>query len=314
MKDSKKRRTGFTIVELLVGIGLFGIISVFAYSMLKGALDASLVGKVQQDVQAKVKVALDAITSELKSSYTPNFLGYRSSVIFPPLSQFDTADQTPSEAPTPRLPVGFPIVTWSGSTPTIDATPMNRIKDNRNRLVFYTRRDSRNNTTGQNVANFFIVDYSVEIYPLTASERSCRLVRKSYSWNLTTNYEMGLSRVNPGGVNEYFLFNDADLRNPQEIQTIIEMPGAGDAILLYASRIVEGNPQTVVPNQIFVRLGICQAVKALKSHTFYNEDTEGTPAVYTDAFSNALADPKYNSPQRKNLRTAVMETSVTIPK
>lgn len=318
---------GFTLVELLIGIGLFAILSTAAYSMLTGSMNASLVGKVQADVNSKAKTAVEAIANDLRTSYTPVYSLYNSSVIFPTTRQIDTTQ--PDGTNFVPQTVGVPELQGKKYTKkSVDATE--RIFNNVNQLVFYSHVPDPDSHVPDSDSNLD-VGYSIVRYYVTRSnptDTRVALKRKVYNWQNMHLTDEGY----PVGITKDITFDpEAAFAEPMEVGgnnltaykndfNVIEMPMEGDFIVLYVSRAAEryNGGMTIVPNQFYIKVIVGQQARlndALRGsinftlHKKYGSDL----AAYQDTLEEQLLLDPHNA-KRRMLRTAVMDSTVTVPK
>ncbi len=306
------KKRGFTLIELMIAIFLFSILSVAAYSIMKSSMDATLAGKVQQDIQNKALTAMNAITTDLKSSITLRTDAYTSSVIYPDTLHFSSATQNPANANTNR----WTTASFPGTAPDLtDNNGRAQLLENNNSLIFYTR-DAGN--------DFRVVEYMVAA-TVAGQKRTCRLDRITWRWG-NPNQLLGLDAdgsdfvFSRNGTNG--LTSGGGIENRQ---TIVEMPNNGDAIVLYTSRGVEENPvvagqRLLIPNQYFVKIIICQNIRNIDSATaaqrlnsiYNNNTTDGSALTYGSGLTSVFAGPVNR--ERRNYRTTELETAIVVPK
>lgn len=318
MSSFKNKSLGFTLVEIMVAIVLFGFLAIGAYSLLKGSMDATLKSRVQQDAQEKASAIINAVTPDLKSSFShrrkdgANNLNFQSSVIFPdpdhPSSAFAPGSfGTQNDAN--KWEEGDQI-----PTPGLENTEsLEEIPNNINRLVFYS--NFRNSGTN----NFFVTEYRVSPKILADNGlMSCAFERLVWAWDsLGDNTLNGNLQFNEG----YFAGATLGNKPPalRERQTVVEMPNAGDVIVFYTARNIE--PQSgVVParlsqNQYLIKAIVAENVKSnLNSANIYSE-SNGVVNI-TNRFVDIMKGtdlPRSEKYLTKNYRTVTLDASVTVP-
>lgn len=317
-----KKRTGFTLVEIMVAVTLFSILSVAVYSLLKSSMDSTLKQKTQEAANTNAKAILSAISTDLKSSSvingtlslpdSNNSAQYLSSVICPATGEASTADLDTTEVNLNNLvPPGFKPLNRDD---LINNDGIDRISDNCNRLVFYRRFLEVNNDTNQAEVNFQVIEYRVEV---DANTHKCRLQRIRYDWNgNAANTWLGLNldkNVNGNAVdNQNFTFDTGDLEKPLQTETIVELPNEGDAIILYTARTFDDtfNPRRLSANQYFIKVIVFQTAKSNPNQLQYDNNT----CQYNAAFFAANNFVNNNRPTNifKNYRVAEIDTIVNV--
>ena len=104
---------GFTLIELMIAIVLFSVLSIATYTLLKNTMDSGLQQKAQQSANENAKNLLKMIAYDLKSSTVVNYrtklknstsiqdehFFYPSSVFYPTISQCSSTTRTDEETP-----------------------------------------------------------------------------------------------------------------------------------------------------------------------------------------------------------------------
>jgi prepilin-type N-terminal cleavage/methylation domain-containing protein len=62
------KNRGFTLIEVLIALGILGIIILGMYGILKGGMDIWRGGKEKTDVIAQARLAMDRLTRELRAT------------------------------------------------------------------------------------------------------------------------------------------------------------------------------------------------------------------------------------------------------
>jgi len=73
MKFKNKKRTGLTIIELLLGLSIFVLISLTVYSTFFGGIRLSQRARVQNDVYSEIRMSFELISRELQSMLVYDF-------------------------------------------------------------------------------------------------------------------------------------------------------------------------------------------------------------------------------------------------
>ena len=316
MNNLKYKSPGFTLIEILVAVLLLGFLSIGAYSVLQSSMDATIKGKVQQDVQTKASAIINAITSDLKSSFpyrkknNVQNLNFHSSVIFPD-----------PDHPTTLVPPGTygtpnDANRWTDNAANVLNMPgletenaRNQMANNINRLVFYSNFRASNGTN-----NFLVTEYRVSLKDIATGLQSCFLERLVWDWDANADNTLNDNR---------FQFNAAAfVGTPRERHTIVEMTNPGDVIILYTARNVEPQqgviPARLSPNQYFIRTIVAGKTKANEPNNIYTNIGDGRMQLNNDfatvmtPLQNTRANRVKNG-RRANYRTATLDASVTVP-
>ena len=308
-KTSKKVFSGFTLIEIMVAMGLFIVLAISAYIFLKNLTEATLAGKVQQDAQNKAAAIINAITTDLKSSESARLFNGAAnreditSVLFPELFKINTrTDATNTRVnPTVTAPPEFP------KEINENIAHPEAITRNQNRIIFYSKTSDNHS---------IIIEYTV-VRSETMEGNSCRLERRVYRWNpAIANF--GLTENGNA-----YLLSDVDFKERDASrQTIAEMQNPGDAIILYTSRSLVPDPfdhtaaNTVSNDQYFIRVIVCEQIKRPQGNItgIYENvgaDGDGSPIRYSGNFTAIFSNGK--TAQRKNYRIASMDSVVKVP-
>lgn len=317
-----RKSCGFTLVEILIGIALFAILSVAAFSFMQSSMTATLRQKTQQQANDNAKAILTAVTTEMKSSYRePAALtmtgksgdpicNYKSSVIYPATAEASTADGAIASK---RELVAPSIDTDEG---------LDRAGANKNEVVFYTRT---------NDGKFYVVRYAVIV-----ENGLCRVDRFVYNWPYHTEW-CGIS-VNSTSIS--LAVDGMDVRYTgtgklgtdisEQRTTIASLPSVGDAAILYVARSWDdtyggGLASKLSANQYFVKVLVFQTLRGL-DETSYKRDVRsnftGDPTVAA-TFSAGNAPLKLfksnssnfatnDSMKRQNYRAAELDGIVNV--
>lgn len=310
-----RKRTGFTLVEIMVAVTLFSILSVAVYSLLKSSMDSTLKQKTQEAANTNAKAILAAISTDLKSSSVidgtlppgggGNAVRYISSVICPATGEASTADLSNANVNLNNLiSPGFKPLNRND---LINANGLARIAANSNRLVFY-RKIIDPNDDGN--IRFIIIEYAVE---LTNAGKS-RLVRRQYDWPNTQWTGLQFTAANnPIAVNNQdFTFDPGTLNNPFQTETIVELPNEGDAIILYTARTFDDTfaPRRLSANQYFIKVIVLQTARSNPNQLQYNNNNREYGAAFFA--ENTFVSNDQPTQTLKNYRVAELDTIVNV--
>ena len=236
----KHSKFGFTLIELMVALGLFAALSITVYTVLKNSLDSTLKANTQQTANENAKSIMSIITADLKSSmvlnsrllasgtYPRSFYQYPSSVIFPPTTSFSSAYS------------GADLTTVPGILSEGNTKWGTILPNNQNKIFFYNQKNSHDGTGNLETS---VIEYRVAV---DNDYSNCRLERREYNWSADGLYSstwLGLksdsasSNLSIDGAN--ITFNSAGLPAPQPPEVITKLPNMGDAILLYTERGID---------------------------------------------------------------------------
>ncbi len=309
-----KKSSGFTLVEIMIAVVLFSILSVAVYSLLKSSMDSTLKQKTQEAANTNAKAILSTISADLKSSSViegsflagGNSTQYLSSVICPATGEASTADLGQADLDNLNPAPGFKALDRDD---LINIDGLGSIARNYNRLVFYRR------VINNNSVDFNIIEYGVEVDQNT---HKCRLQRKIYNWNNVTTWTgLNLSNgINESAIdNQDFTFNAADLNgmNPATEETIVELPNEGDAIILYTARTFDDTftPRRLSANQYFIKVIVLQTARSnpdpLDYDAFQYQAEDGTFFNVNNFVNNDRPTDTL-----KNYRVAELDTIVNV--
>lgn len=314
-----RKNCGFTLVEILIGIALFAILSVAAFSFMQSSMTATLRQKTQQQANDNAKAILTAVTTEMKSSYRePAALtmynksgdpicNYKSSVIYPATAEASTAD-------------GAIASKRDLVAPSIDTDEgLNRAAANKNEVVFYTRT---------NDGRFYVVRYAVIV-----ENGLCRVDRFVYNWPNPAQW-CGI-KVNStsislavDGMDVRYYRGNLGSEDSTKRTTVASLPNVGDAAILYVARSWDdtyggGLASKLSANQYFVKVLVFQTLRGLDISSYATE--VGAASSSTDAASfsagksplrlfksNSANFTKDDSMKRQNYRAAELDGIVTV--
>lgn len=314
-----RKNCGFTLVEILIGIALFAILSVAAFSFMQSSMTATLRQKTQQQANDNAKAILTAVTTEMKSSYrepaalTMNnksgdpICNYKSSVIYPATAEASTADGAIASK---RELVAPSIDTDEG---------LDRAGANKNEVVFYTRTNN---------GEFYVVRYAVIV-----ENGLCRVDRFVYNWPNPTQW-CGI-RVNStsislavDGMDVRYYTGNLGSEITTKRTTIASLPSVGDAAILYVARSWDdtyggGLASKLSANQYFVKVLVFQTLRGLDISNYSNEVGASSNSTVAASFSASKAPlrlfkssssnfTKNDSMKRQNYRAAELDGIVTV--
>lgn len=312
-----RKNCGFTLVEILVGIALFAILSVAAFSFMQSSMTATLSQKTQQQANDNAKAILTAVTTEMKSSYRePAALtmdnksgypicNYKSSVIYPATAEASTAD-------------GAINTKKSLVAPSIDTDEgLDRAGANKNEVVFYTRTDR---------GDFYVVRYAVIV-----ENGLCRVDRFVYNWSNHAQSQWSGIRMYSNttslavdGMDIRYYPNNLGNEITTKRTTIASLPSVGDAAILYVARSWDdtyggGLASKLSANQYFVKVLVFQTLRGLDEISYKNDvgPFSGNPTTAaTFSASNAplklFRSNNSDSMKRRNYRAAELDGIVNV--
>ena len=319
----KKRnfKFGFTLIELMVAIGLFAALMVGAYTLLKNSLDSTLAQKTQQVANDNAKAIISLVADDLKSSNvisgtmatdSVNAYQYPSSVIFPATSQQSTVGTS-----TTAYPANITAVNNLVSVPSVYKNRTG-ITNNKNRLIFY-KQEYDNTGTLKN----YIIEYRVAA---NDDLSNCSLRRIKYNWTDVkwTGLTGGSSTGSLSIDGRVVTFSNNLPASIVETNDLVTLPNRGDAIMLSTMRTLDDRGGTrLSANQYEVKVIVFQTIRPFKTSaevTNYFGFTNNTLVLksnFVNLFSKEADSIKGKNvsltPQRKNYRFAEISSIVTVP-
>lgn len=326
----KNSKFGFTLIELMVALGLFAALSITVYTVLKNSLDSTLKANTQQTANENAKSIMSIITADLKSSmvinsrllasgtYPRSFYQYPSSVIFPPTTSFSSAYSGSDFNNTPGV-----LTEGNSKWGTL-------LKNNKNKILFYNQRNL-NDATGNLKTS--VIEYRVAV---DSDYSNCRLEKREYNWSADGLYSstwFGLksnsSSTVPSIDGANITFDKNGLGNPDQnaTQVITKLPNIGDAILLYTERGIDDSftNQKLAGNQYNLKVAVFQTVRPFGTTNtlgtyFTKEDVDYLKfqSAFFDIFSGSIdsylknGGDKKKAAMRQNYKYAEINSVVTV--
>lgn len=322
----KKRnfKFGFTLIELMVAVGLFAALMVGAYTLLKNSLDSTLAQKTQQVANDNAKTIISLVADDLKSSNvisasmatdSVSAYQYQSSVIFPATSQQSTVGNASGDYPS-YISATSSLV----SAPSVYNNTVG-ISRNKNRLVFY--KQQHDNDTGD--LKSYIIEYRVVA---DTDFSNCSLRKIKYDWTdiKWTGLTMAAGIDNTLGIDgKAVTFSNPDsLGTEIETNDLLTLPNRGDAIMLSTMRTLDDRGVTKLSaNQYEVKVIVFQTVRPFNTSDEVKDyfDVDSGALVMKSDFVNLFSKEADSikgknvslTSQRKNYRFAEISSIVTVP-
>lgn len=326
---------GFTLIELMIAIVLFSVLSIATYTLLKNTMDSGLQQKAQQSANENAKNLLKMIAYDLKSSTVVNYrtklqnstsiqdehFFYPSSVFYPTISQCSSTTRTDEETP-----MGL-----------VNDNAKQTMRNNTNRIGFYAKNmfDLQAGTAGSGgtvgqISSTNNVRLQAVLYSTHIQNDKCLVVRQVFTSDTSVLFntlpgikledgtvDLCVDTRNYGFENN---FNQANRFNQTNNDIILRLPNRGDVAMIYLARAMDDtmgvNTRKFATNQYVLKVMVFQTVKGLSANRVPNLDTYfDADCIPTEAFTDLFTDNETNNNSnslRNNYKYAELTTSVGV--